>query len=300
MSQPLPLQVVGRPHEHGSNVVEAMFDSSATFWCSPPGSPLPQVVTFGLYAPAWIEQVLIDPRVPGYEACGPRDVRVEVAPANNPEVFVTVGQAAVAYGQISAVPVHPSEARAVRVSFLSTYGGPCVAVTELRVMGTPSATHAAAATEHRPRAEPIPRTVVDTPSRPAVAAAGDAHAGAMAQAAGAPVYARAPLAPVAEVRPLAASAPAQRASVPSAPAARATAGDAAVASAPVVRARAAGPPAAQAVAGTFKQGARVMAVYVDGRPYPGKVMQFDGAQYEIEWEHEVPPSWVAAAQVRAR
>jgi len=103
MGQPLPVMIIGRPAEYGPEyAAKKMFDQSpGSQWVAPQGAPMPQSFVLQLHGPAWLEGVVVDPRAPGYDNCGPREVLVEVAAPENAAGWVPVGLGAVQMGAIT-------------------------------------------------------------------------------------------------------------------------------------------------------------------------------------------------------
>jgi hypothetical protein len=139
MGQPLPVFIVGRPAEYdGNSTADKLFDGAGnSYWATPPNTPLPQVITLQLQAPALVEQVMINGYVPGYENCCPSDVAIEVAMAGNPGAWFAAGRGFVPMGQTGSIPVQaPGPVEALRIVIQANHGGPMVAAAEMAVIGS--------------------------------------------------------------------------------------------------------------------------------------------------------------------
>lgn len=265
MAIPINLTVLVRPTEYSASYsTEQMFDHTpSSYWCSPASPQYPYFMAFQLGVPAMVEAFVIDTRVSGYETSAPRDIVVELQHPTTPGVFQPVCGGMVMAGQVCTVPLpQPSLATAVRIVIRSNHGGNYLAISTLAVLGTPAGLP-------QPTAYPA--------------------AGGYPQQAGYPAQPQ--------------GYPAQPAGYPQQtgyPAQPAYGQPAAYPQAGYPAQAGYGQPAGYPQStGAYPPGTRVSAQWgAGGSWWPGTITQWNGSQYEVQWESGGQREWVAANMVR--
>lgn len=133
-------------------------NNPATYWCTPSSPTFPVTTTLTLAAPSNVMDVDFDTRLPSYDTSGARDVRIEPLGPGGAPLGAPV-TASLVQNNVTSVPVVGVGVTAIRITFLSNFGGMYLGLSELTVRTTPGS-----------GLPPLPSAAL--PPLPAVGAAG--------------------------------------------------------------------------------------------------------------------------------
>jgi hypothetical protein len=142
MSQSLALTVVQPADEYSPSYDTAsMLDSGRSYWCSKAHAPFPQTAVVALFpGPAWVEALVVDARVPGYESSAACEVGVLASTPENPAEWVPLVSIRTVLGAVNHQPLEkPMHISQLKLIIRSNHGGEYAAVSEFLALGTPDA-----------------------------------------------------------------------------------------------------------------------------------------------------------------
>lgn len=117
----------------GSGFAGALMSDSnpATYWCSPSGPTYPIATSITLGAPMNVADIDFDTRVPNYDTSAVRDVLLQpMAGTRRAGPSLRVGLHA---NDVTSVPVRAANVTSIEITFLTNFGGPYAALSELTV-----------------------------------------------------------------------------------------------------------------------------------------------------------------------